>query len=525
MKFNFDNFQQETLFEGTVENLVKKEKEAKKKKEKKEKKKSAKKTQKISCPVNIYTPYGVYTANETEGFIGKAELDAIIDWMVEKGFAALKSNKADLVYTDGNLYMAYDTLGMNKDLQIIQWGEKLDAELTVVDGMYCAYYKSENFEKETVTVGDVMQKFREENTGYENVQFNIYDPLSNVIIILGENLLRNVAYSEDKVTTLSVNSKYYELEADATLEDLCAAFMVDEPVYQKVSKKLYFMLKDGTYLPVLSDSSSSFTSKQRFHVAGNTDKAKEKEVTYPAPVVVKTIFGSFTVGEEGDEMSIADIQEYLKSHFTEFSSKKFSLEYINGANCFQALVYSSQKGAGIDLNVGSFFVEDSRLMNFQLKEGLKIPADILEQVISLFREDLSLEAMVQIWHHEIDGFVIVSPEIEVVKKAYICCSMNTKTVRDMVMDDRAVLVATVHSHNNFAARFSYIDDLDEQGPGIFAVIGDLSRENPSISVRAAYNGSFSYMSYHDIFQTERIFEEYYGMEREEKINENRRDFE
>ena len=84
------------------------------------------------------------------------------------------------------------------------------------------------------------------------------------------------------------------------------------------------------------------------------------------------------------------------------------------------------------------------------------------------------------------------------------------------MDDRAVLVATVHSHNNFAARFSYIDDLDEQGPGIFAVIGDLSREIPSISVRASYNGSFYYMSYHDIFQTERLFKEYSGKEREEK---------
>lgn len=523
MEFNFNNFQQGTLFGGTVEDLVKKEKEATGKKDKKEKAKStgkgtqkAKKTQKISCPVNIYTPYGIYTANETEGFIGEVDLDAVIDWMVEKGFAALKSNKADFVYTDGNLYMAYDTLGMDKDRQIIQWGENSGAELTVVDGMYCAYYKSENFEKETVTVGDVMQKFREENTGYENVKLSLYDPLSNVIVILGEDVIRNVECSQDRAKSLSVDSQNYELEADATLKDLCAAFLVNEPVYHKVSKKLSFMLKDGTYLPVLSDSSSSFTSKQRFHVTGNTEKAKEKELTYPAPVVVKTMFGSFTVGEKGDEMSIADIQEYLKSHFTEFSSKKFSLEYINGANCFQALVYSSQKGAGIDLNVGSFFVEDFRLMNFQLKEGLKIPADILEQVISLFREDLSLEAMVQIWYHETDGFVIVSPEIEVVEKAYICCSMNTKTVSDMVMDDRAVLVATVHSHNNFAARFSYIDDLDEQGPGIFAVIGDLIREIPSISVRAAYNGSFSYMSYHDIFHTERIFEEYYGMEREEK---------
>ena len=59
----------------------------------------------------------------------------------------------------------------------------------------------------------------------------------------------------------------------------------------------------------------------------------------------------------------------------------------------------------------------------------------------------------------------------------------------------------VHSHNTMNAFWSSVDDADEIWPGVFMVIGNLDKDEETCAVRAGYNGLFTPLDKHDIFES------------------------
>lgn len=65
-----------------------------------------------------------------------------------------------------------------------------------------------------------------------------------------------------------------------------------------------------------------------------------------------------------------------------------------------------------------------------------------------------------------------------------------------------IQVMDVHSHNTMPAIFSVTDDQDEIYPGVFGVIGNLDKEDPTMSIRVGYNGIFRNCLLSDFFGKE-----------------------
>jgi len=60
-------------------------------------------------------------------------------------------------------------------------------------------------------------------------------------------------------------------------------------------------------------------------------------------------------------------------------------------------------------------------------------------------------------------------------------------------------VVDIHSHGHMGAFFSSIDDRDEQGLGIYAVVGKLNTPQQEVLLRAGVYGHFSYLSLEEVF--------------------------
>lgn len=523
MEFNFGNFSQGSLFgnmESSVEALAKKQEETKKQKAEKKtdtKKKTGKsavkaKDEEITCPVNVFTPYGVFTANEAEGFAEKAKISELTEWLIGKGFEALQTAFVDLAFIEGNVYMTFHSSGAHKGATMIQWGEDGGASLTVADGMLCHYFTKDLFQEEEVSVEELATKFREMETQYADSEL-VYDPMSNVAVVVSKNYLPKAAKnSKEKVHSTEVAGEdYLEGDMSGTIGELATAFVEAHPEYEAVENSLSFMLVNDQYLPIVIKAPTH--DKSRYALKGNQGKVVEKQKKYKVPVVVRTIFGKFELTAEGlgkEAVTCDEVKEYLKSSYDEFRNKKFLLEYIDGAECFQALVYSSQKGATeekrADFPVGSFYFSDSELKSFSFNREMKIPKELLEEVLAFFKQDLENEAVVQIWHRKGAGCFIHYPEVKKVNNCYI--EYTNAEVKEYILDDNVELVATIHSHNRMKAIFSIVDDADELYPGVYAVIGNLDSEIPSISVRAGINGQFTYLDYSEVFDTDRAFKQF-----------------
>jgi len=139
----------------------------------------------------------------------------------------------------------------------------------------------------------------------------------------------------------------------------------------------------------------------------------------------------------------------------------------------------------------------------------KIPAKILRQVISFFRDNCKVannevnEVMVQIYYNfDTDEYFTVVPE-QRVKLARI-------DYKSTEVDESSDLVVTIHSHPVFKACFSDTDNRDEKATGLYAVIGHLEKPMPDILLRASIGGNFVTVPVWDVFED--IFHEEYPIE-------------
>ena len=146
--------------------------------------------------------------------------------------------------------------------------------------------------------------------------------------------------------------------------------------------------------------------------------------------------------------------------------------------------------------LGEFIVPKNNVVEFQqIRAGFTpalplIPQYILRQIISFFRcymkEREEFEALVHIlWDKVQDEFVIRIPKQEVSKDR-----IHADLSGDAPLADRYIHYADIHSHNSMAAKFSAIDDRDEQATRLYIVLGRLDQFFPEISVRMSCGGVF-----------------------------------
>ncbi len=96
------------------------------------------------------------------------------------------------------------------------------------------------------------------------------------------------------------------------------------------------------------------------------------------------------------------------------------------------------------------------------------------------------EAMAHIlWDREREEFAVYIPEQEV-SKSHIHADLR----RDAPSEKHYLHYADIHSHNSMEAKFSPVDDRDEQATRLYIVLGRLDKFFPDISVRMSCGGTF-----------------------------------
>jgi PRTRC genetic system protein A len=86
------------------------------------------------------------------------------------------------------------------------------------------------------------------------------------------------------------------------------------------------------------------------------------------------------------------------------------------------------------------------------------------------------------WRNEDNVFSVNIPEQEVSEMAVY--------PKDDGQRDGWIRIAEIHSHHEMKAFFSEDDDADEQGTGLYMVVGDVNQFFPQLRARISVNGSF-----------------------------------
>nr|WP_325212307.1 LPD11 domain-containing protein [uncultured Oscillibacter sp.] len=146
--------------------------------------------------------------------------------------------------------------------------------------------------------------------------------------------------------------------------------------------------------------------------------------------------------------------------------------------------------------MGEFIAPKDKVIDIQqIRAGFTpalplIPLDLLQQIISFFRcymgERQEFEALAHIlWDKEEKAFTVHVPRQDV-SKARVDADLS----RDTLPEDRYLHYADIHSHNSMEAKFSPVDDQDEQATRLYIVLGRLDRFFPDITVRMSCGGTY-----------------------------------
>lgn len=119
-----------------------------------------------------------------------------------------------------------------------------------------------------------------------------------------------------------------------------------------------------------------------------------------------------------------------------------------------------------------------------------VPMELLAQIVSFFRCYMKgpeeFEALAHIlWDRQEQQFVVRVPP-QRVGRAHIDADLS----QDAFPEERYLHYVDIHSHNSMAAKFSSVDDADEQATRIYIVLGRLDKFFPDISVRMSCGGAY-----------------------------------
>lgn len=129
--------------------------------------------------------------------------------------------------------------------------------------------------------------------------------------------------------------------------------------------------------------------------------------------------------------------------------------------------------------------------SFGLKTG-KLPQELWRHMVAVARAwaEGEQEVMLIVTYEELGGYHLFVP-----RQATSSTSVLYRP------RDRTVL--ELHSHHRFSARFSPVDDADEQRLCLYGVIGRLDRERPEVALRVGAYGYFLPVAWESVFAGEK----------------------
>ena len=148
-------------------------------------------------------------------------------------------------------------------------------------------------------------------------------------------------------------------------------------------------------------------------------------------------------------------------------------------------------------DAGEFIAPASKVVDFQqVRAGFTpalplIPLDLIGSITSFFcsfmEKGAEYEALALIyWDTKERRFFAYIPK-QTVRKEHITADLRGCPYDD---DSRYIRYADIHSHNSMEAFFSFEDDRDERGTGLYLVMGELDRFFPDVKARFSCGGSF-----------------------------------
>lgn len=124
----------------------------------------------------------------------------------------------------------------------------------------------------------------------------------------------------------------------------------------------------------------------------------------------------------------------------------------------------------------------------------RIPYALMEQALGLFRAMLyrgngrrPAEALVHIYWDKVEQKYFIHVPKQIVGRASVDALLDDE---ELLVSDRYIHYADLHSHNRMAAVFSKTDDRDERATRLYMVVGRLDRYFPEITVRISNGGRF-----------------------------------
>lgn len=195
--------------------------------------------------------------------------------------------------------------------------------------------------------------------------------------------------------------------------------------------------------------------------------AKEK-ILLPVVVNFVNFTREHTVTREDlggkDKVSWEDLFAYIKKIEPIFaqSDRKTDHLYDKEKGIVSVFIFSGTKGCVHP----AYAIEDGFAMS------QKIPRNILEEIVTYFAEDLTREAIVQIWSR--DGkFFVVYPEYQNSSKMFVEYQFSPCS--------EGIYVMAIHSHNTMRPVPSCVDDKDElKVPGLYGIIGSIKETDTEI---------------------------------------------
>lgn len=190
-----------------------------------------------------------------------------------------------------------------------------------------------------------------------------------------------------------------------------------------------------------------------------------------------------------------------KGVFSSVEDAKASAKTICLIPAADGKVYEMRK-----TDMGDFIVPKDNIVDFQaVRAGFTpalplVPNSLLQQIIAFFRcymeEKQEFEALAHIlWDKEQEEFAVYIPP-QKVSKARVEASLPG----DSFPEERFIHYADIHSHNSMEAKFSPVDNADEQATRIYAVVGRLDKFFPDLTVRMSCGGNFLELDPNLIFE-------------------------
>lgn len=159
--------------------------------------------------------------------------------------------------------------------------------------------------------------------------------------------------------------------------------------------------------------------------------------------------------------------------------------YIQAGNGIFIQAENNLIGASIKIaNVNIRGLDPIEKENVLFKNG-KLPLYIYLAALDSFKADSENEQYLAVqWNN---GYKLIKPDQEVG-----AASIDYKTVPSTIMD--------IHSHASMPALFSSIDDRDEQGFRIYAIMGRIDTTLPTINMRIGVYGYFRTIHISEVFR-------------------------